>query len=158
MASVGSIPTLGVNKRVRNMEDKREMILKFLKSHSICVIATVNGKGAPEAAAIEFGENEKLELIFDTFSDSRKVRNIMTNKRVAVVIGWDDNITLQYEGNASRLTGRELNDYKVTYFAKNPRAKKWEKRPEVEYFKVEPSWMRYSDLNSQPWEIFEVPL
>ena len=74
------------------------------------------------------------------------------------MIGWDENITVQYEGEASELKGEEMNKYKEIYFEKNPRAKKWEEREGITYFKVVPKWIRYSDLNKNPWEIFEINL
>ncbi len=139
-------------------EEKKQIILDFIKRHNLGVIATADLNGKPEAAVLEFGETDDLELIFDAFASSRKCRNIEKNKRVAFVIGWDDNITVQYEGEAEELRGEELEKYKQKYFAKNPRAKKWEGREGIIYFRIRPRWIRYSDLNKSPWEIFEIEL
>lgn len=59
--------------------DKKKFILEFIKRHTLAVIATVNRENKVEAAVIEFGETENLELIFDTLSNSRKHRNIKRN-------------------------------------------------------------------------------
>lgn len=134
----------------------KKLISGFIQRHFIAVISTVTGGGVPEAAVIEFGNTENLELIFDTFSTYRKYRNLKKNSRVAFVIGWDENITVQYEGEANELSGEELKRYKELYFRKNPKARKWETRPDVRYFKVRPSWIRYSDLNVNPWNIYEM--
>lgn len=137
--------------------DKKEIILEFIRRHPIGVLATVEHElSKPEAAVVEFGETANLELIFDTFVSSRKYNNLKASSHIAFVIGWDENITVQYEGGATELKGKELERYQAIYFSKNPRAKKWNDREGVAYFKVTPSWIRYSDLNKDPWDIFEV--
>ncbi len=136
--------------------DKKKIILDFIKKHKIAVIATVSPENKPEAAVVEFGETDDFELIFDADKDSRKMQNIRKNNYVAFVIGWDEDITIQYEGEAYEISDNELGDYKGMYFAKNPNAKKWEKVEGIKFFKVSPKWIRYSDLNKDPWDIFEI--
>lgn len=137
------------------MNDK-QLILKFLKNHTLAVIPTVGYDNKPESAVLEYGETEDLELIFDTLNTSRKYKNLQTNKNVSFVIGWDDNITVQYEGNAEELIGEEKKKYQKIYWRKNPKAERWSTRLEIAYFKVSPRWIRYSDLNERPWAIKEV--
>ena len=137
--------------------DKKKFLFDFIRKYKIAVIATVNQDGKPEAAVLEFGETENLELIFDTFSESRKCKNIQNNRNIAFVIGWDEDITVQYEGEAFELTHtNELEKYKQAFFKKNPEAKRWERRKGIVYFKVIPKWIRYSDLRVHLWKIFEV--
>jgi len=137
-------------------EEIKELIRNFIKRHKVAVMSTVTKEGNPEAAALEFGDTDDLELIFDTIVTYRKYKNLEENNRVAFVIGWDENITVQYEGEAHELSGEEEVKYKQLYFQKNPKAKKWEKNPEIRYFKVIPKWIRYSNLNVNPWEIHEI--
>lgn len=147
-----------------NKEDKKSLILDFVKKHTLAVISTVSAEGLPEAAVIEYGETDNLELIFDTFDTSRKYKNLQKNNKAAIVIGWDENITVQYEGEVFEMSGEEIGKYKEAYFVKNPHAKKWENHEEIKYFKVIPRWIRYSDLNKlvhdqvPPWEFFEINL
>ncbi|MCL5970037.1 MAG: pyridoxamine 5'-phosphate oxidase family protein [Patescibacteria group bacterium] len=61
--------------------------MEFIKKNNLCVISTVGKDCKPQSAAMEFGETENLELIFDTYKDSRKYKNIQENKNVSVVIG-----------------------------------------------------------------------
>lgn len=136
--------------------ETKQRILQFIKRHRIGVIATASLDGKPEAAVVEFGETEKLELIIDMFAASRKCANMKQNPRVAFVIGWDEKITVQYEGVATELTGEDLAECKKIYFVKSPRAARWENRPGNTYFKITPTWIRYSDLGKDPWEIHEV--
>jgi general stress protein 26 len=137
------------------METKK-LILDFIKKEKLAVISTVGEDSKPESAVLEFGETSNLELIFDTFITSRKYKNLKTNKNVSFVIGWDENITVQYEGIATELSGTELKKYQRYYWDKNPKAQRWEDRDGITYFKVVPTWIRYSDLNESPWKILEV--
>lgn len=136
----------------------RKLVLDFIKRHKLAVISTASNDGKPEAAVLEFGETEDLELIFDTLVTSRKYRNLQSNANVAFVIGWDEEITVQYEGRAHELARKELERYAEYYFAKNPKARKWKDNPDIRYFRVTPIWIRYSNLGIKPWEIHELDL
>lgn len=117
------------------------------------VIAT-KSDDYPQSAVVEYG-NDGLTLIFDTNKDSRKFKNISKDPRVSLVIGWDEeaNATVQYEGKATLLTGSELVHLKQAYFKKNPEAQKWESTEGNVYLKVEPVWIRHTNLNTDPWDI-----
>lgn len=138
--------------------DKKKIILDFIKKHTLAVISTVGADHKPESAVLEFGETDELELIFDTFKSSRKYKKLQTNTYVAFVIGWDDDITVQYEGIAGEVVGEQASKYKKAYWAKNPKAERWESREGITYFKVTPTWIRYSDLTVDPWNIIEITL
>lgn len=137
--------------------DKTEL-LNFLKQHDLMMLSTIGATGSPQAAVVEFGELDDLSLIFDTLTTSRKYKNLQRTKNVAVVIGWDDNRTVQIEGEARELKGADQKQAKQAYFAKNPRAQKWESRENVAYFVIRPLWIRYSDLNQDPWYIKEIKI
>lgn len=134
------------------------MVRELLHKTNLTVISTVSGDGMPESAVIEFGETESLELIFNTLNTSRKYKNLQKNPHVSFVIGWDDKITVQYEGIVSELNGKDLETYQETFFEKNPDAKKWAQVKEISFFKVMPAWIRYSDLNTHPWNVFELKI
>lgn len=138
--------------------DHKGRILDFIKKHKLTVIATVASDSKPESAVIEFGQTDDLELIFECFDKSRKCHNLKSNNNVSFVIGWDEQITVQYEGKAFELAGEEAEKYKNIYWDKNPDAKQWKDAEGVKFFKVVPKWARYTDLNKFPWEIFEINL
>lgn len=133
----------------------QKLILEFVKRHRIGVLATMSKRNQPEAAVIEYSETPELEIVFDTLNTSRKYLNLLENQKVALVVGWDEDITVQYEGQAHELEGAELERCKALYFAKNPRAKKWENIEGNVYFKITPIWARYSDLSGEPWDVRE---
>lgn len=136
--------------------NKKSFVLEFIKKQELAVIATVNVEGKPEDAVIGFGQTDDFELIFGTYNSSRKYKNLKNNPQAALVIGWDENITVQYEGIASELTGGEKDKYTKIYFAKNPSAEEYSDHPDERYFKIVPKWIRYADLNKAPWEIIEL--
>lgn len=136
--------------------NRKQFILAFIKKHKLAVISTVNKNNNPESAVIEFGQTDSLELIFDTFSSYRKYKNIQHKPRVSFVIGWDEDITVQYEGTAVELKGEKSKTYKKIFLKKHPDAKKWENFKQTRYFKVTPTWIRYSDLRKYPWDVVEV--
>ncbi len=130
-------------------------VKNILEKTSLMSISTVALDGRPQAAIIEFASTPEFEIIFDTHNTSRKYTNLKQDARVALVIGWDDNITLQYEGVAEELSGEHLAQHKTIYFKKNPKAKKWENATGITFLKVSPKWIRYSDLNTNPWTVKE---
>ena len=138
--------------------DKQQKILAFIQKHKLAVIATVNEHQLPEAAVVGFGVTEHLEIIFDTVSTSRKYQNITHEPQVALVIGWDEEITVQYEGKATQLAGKALEHYQPYYFQTYPEGRERQTWEGIVYIKVSPQWIRYSDFNTTPPDIFEVTL
>jgi len=128
----------------------KDELIDYISARDFCVIAT-KAEPFPESACIQFGNNG-LTLIFDTNKNSRKFQNIQKSPEVSVVIGWEDEITVQYQGIAPLLAGDELTRLRQIYFAKSAYAAGWEKADTV-YFKVEPVWVRFSDLNTDPYSI-----
>jgi len=126
----------------------RAFVYDFIKRHRLAVISTVSSKIAPEAALIGIAVSLDLEIIFDTVKTSRKYKNLLGNPNVALVIGWENESTVQYEGIATELTGDDAARYKEIYFGVYPdgreRAETW---PDIVHFKITPTWIRYSNFN-----------
>ncbi len=139
--------------------DRRKIIFSFLNSQPLAVISTVNDKGNPESALIGFGGKEDLVLIVGTNKSTRKYKNVLKNPRVALAIGFgQEMITVQYEGIAELMPDSELKEYQKLYYVKNPSAKKYESDEGQVYFKIIPKWIRYTDFNKDPEELFEITL
>ena len=99
-------------------------IVSYISERDFAVIAT-NSSDYPESACIQFG-NSGLTLIFDTSNKSRKFKNLQKDNRVSFVIGWENERTVQYEGVATLLEGKEREEYRDIYFAKSEYARQWE--------------------------------
>ena len=80
------------------------------------------------------------------------------NPRVALVIGWENETTVQYEGVARVLSDVEKELFEV-YFDQFPEGKeRKQKWKDIVHFCVEPSWIRYSNFNApQQIEEFFLP-
>jgi pyridoxine/pyridoxamine 5'-phosphate oxidase len=114
------------------------------------VVSTVNEAGAPEAALMGFALTEANEFVFDTLSTSRKVVNLARNPAAALVVGWDDGISLQIEGVARRPVGADLASAKDAYFRAWPDGRARENWPNIAYVVVQPKWIRYSNYAAGP--------
>lgn len=137
--------------------EKKRMILEFLRKHSLAVIATCHRDATPEAAAIDFSVRDNLEVVFSAFKHTRKFANIAERPGVAFVVGWDGNITVQYEGEATRVAAADIERYREAYLDSLPAAQEFIDRG-AELFKATPRWIRYSDFNAEPPELFEIEL
>ncbi len=129
-----------------------------MNGHSMMVISSTNSDGESQSAATGFGQTEELIIIFGTSISSRKAKNIMNNSRVSIVIGWDEKGTIQYEGFAKLVSNQERPKYSEILFNKNPASKKFDSDPEQCYFIVKPSWIRYTDITTNPWTVQESAL
>lgn len=135
----------------------KAFLLSFIKRRQRAVVATVNQAGEPEAALIGYGETDNFEILFGTNRASRKYRNLQANPKAALVIGMDDDQTLQYEGIAEEIVqDADIEQVKGLYYAKTPEARRYENEPGQTYFKVQPRWLRFTDISTDPDTIVEI--
>lgn len=128
----------------------RADLFTFIAGHRLGVLGTISPDGAPQSALVGIAVTKDLELIFDTVDSSRKYRNLIANPAASFVIGWEGEVTLQYEGNAFVPTGNDLAQYKKDYFAAWPDCRAHENWPGIAYFVIRPVWIRYSDYDQRP--------
>lgn len=135
--------------------DKKSFFLDFIDKCSLATISTVSAEGKPQAAVIGIGQTANLEIIFGTFNTTRKYENIQADPSVALVIGWENGKTIQYEGTARELTPDEIQLVRDNYWTKNPGAKRYYADKRQRYFIVTPIWIRYTDMTTEPRDIIE---
>ena len=135
-----------------------EEVFDIVKRKRFLVVSTVNDSGAPEAALMGYALTQRNEIVFDTMSDSRKAVNLAHRSAAALVIGWDDNISLQIEGDARRPSGDDLANAKAAYFRAWPDGRARENWPNIAYFVVKPQWIRYSNYAAGPPVVEEFTL
>jgi len=146
----------------------REFIYDQIRQFRLAVLATTSGDHQPEAAVVGIAITNDLEIVFDTVRSSRKYRNLIAQPKVALVIGWKNETTIQFEGDAVELglvgeAGRvdagarmDADAYREVYYAVFPdgrdRATTWEG---LTHFVIRPRWIRYSNFN-EPVRIEEL--
>lgn len=127
---------------------EKAKMYEFLKQHKLAVVSSVSADGKPGSALVGIAVSEDLEIVFDTLKTSRKYKNLLQNPKAALVIGWDDETSVQYEGIAKELLGAEDDCYREIYYKVYPdgrdRAENWKG---LVHFKVTPTWLRYSNFN-----------
>ena len=121
-------------------------MLQFLRRHRYAVQASTAADGAPQAAVVGIAVTDQLEVVFDTLGTSRKAKNLRREPRVALVVGWDEEQTLQLEGIADEPTGDELQHLKRVYLAIFPDGTEREQWPDITYVRIRITWARYSDF------------
>ena len=125
-------------------------IFDIARSNQYLVVCTVNEAGGPEAALMGFALTQANEVVFDTLSTSRKAVNLARNPAAALVIGWDESVSLQIEGVARRPVGEDLASAKAAYFGQWPDGRARENWPNIAYVVVRPQWIRYSNYSGAP--------
>jgi general stress protein 26 len=126
----------------------RAEMLQFIRRHRYAVQASTAENGAPQAAVVGIAVTDAAEVVFDTLGTSRKAQNLRREPRSALVVGWDEEQTLQLEGVADEPTGDELQRLKRVYLAAFPDGVEREQWPDITYVRVRVTWARYSDFRS----------
>jgi hypothetical protein len=99
--------------------------------------------GGPQSALVGIAVTPELEIVIDTVAASRKFANIGHDPRVSLVMGWQGEITAQYEGIALQISATEIGPYHETYFRRfpdGPARMKWAGSPTM--------WSRLSGFDT----------
>ena len=134
----------------------KEDVLKFIKEHKECVLATVSPSGQPEAAIILFAVTGDLVFYFGTKKEYRKFSNISKDKRVALVVGTSgsDPRTVQAEGEIEILDSESGAAEAKEVLKTNPAMVPFLDLPLV-YLRLKPNWLRFLDETKGGTDNFE---
>lgn len=124
-------------------------MVAFIRARPLAVVATSLGD-RPEAALVGIAVTDDGELVFDTDRGSRKLSNLVRNHRVALVIGWEEERTLQAEGDARVPEGAERASLLETYFSAFPDGRERAESPDIVHVAIRPDWARLSDFSQGP--------
>jgi pyridoxine/pyridoxamine 5'-phosphate oxidase len=124
-----------------------EAIFQFIRHERLAVVSTVHANGTPEAALVGIAVTHDNDIVFDTLSTTRKALNLEARPAAALVVGWDDEQSVQIEGVARAPEGDDLAAIKEAYFAMWPDGKSRESWPGITYIAVRPRWLRYSSYS-----------
>jgi general stress protein 26 len=135
---------------------ERDELVGFLRRYKLAVEASVGAGGVPQAAVIGFAVSDALEIVFDTVDTTRKHRNLRADPRIALVIGWDHEITAQIEGTSDFPEGDELERMRAVYFSAYPDGRDRLAWPGITHVRVRPTWIRYTDFSRDPPRVVEL--
>ena len=124
----------------------QQQFINCVGQRGLAVIATRGADGAPHAALVGITATGRGELVFDTSRRSRKCRNLSAFAQVALVIGWDNEMTVQCEGTADIPTGTDRDRCVQAYLAQYPDGVERAHDPDIVHIRVRPNWLRYSSL------------
>lgn len=96
--------------------------------------------------------------MFDTAAASRKCHNLQAFPRAAVVIGWDDEVTVPCEGDAEILAGDERDRCLRAYVQQYPDGRQRAEDPQIVLVRIRLDWARLSDYRPGSFGIDELVL
>lgn len=138
------------------MKTDQEIVRDFINEHGLAVVSTVSSDYLPASAVVGIFSNSKMEVFFGTFKSSKKHQNLEKNAMVSLVIGWDQGKTVQYQGEAKKLTGAAEDEFKEAHLAHMSTIAKYVEKDEAVFYKITPRSIKYTDLSKDPWDIIEL--
>ena len=126
----------------------REEFVAFVRMARQGVVATVDCGGNPEAALVGLAVTDEGDVLFDSYTATRKVDNLRANPRAALVIGWDDGVSVQVEGSAEILAGPDRDAFGQVYLAQFPGSRALADGFSI--IRVVPNWLRHYDARPDP--------
>lgn len=126
-----------------------QSILDYIKTQRVGVLAVEMFDGSPHAATVHFAHTEDpLVFYFETYREYRKAESLFgrDKTRASFVIGSDESNmkTLQLDGIIELLKPTEEVGESI-YLGKFPEKKEKAKDPKFVFFKLTPTWWRFTD-------------
>lgn len=131
----------------------RQQLLSFMREERYGIECSISPDGRPQAAVVGVAITDRFEVIFDTVGSTRKAVNLRSNPSIALVLGSTDGgaqKSVQLEGKADEPRGAELARILEVYFARFPDGRDRQQWPGITWFRVTPTWLRYSDYSLDP--------
>ncbi|KQV06854.1 pyridoxamine 5'-phosphate oxidase family protein [Leifsonia sp. Root112D2] len=129
-------------------------VAEFVRREQRGVIATISAKSWPQAALVGLAALDDGTLIFDSPVSSRKIENLRSCDRIAVVVGTGGDVSVQIEGIALQASATvERGRLAAAYAEQFPGS-----RALADGFAVvgiRPSWVRVYDASTDPPAVTE---
>lgn len=140
----------GVVVEERGFAAAKAELLHLARKRCYAALATSTTAGVPEVAPLRYVVTDDFELVMGTLRTSRKYANLTRNHQVAVVI-WDHEMSIQVEGRFDEPEGAEEERLRTHFATELPReAQLRAGRPNHLFFRITPTWTRYSDFTDEP--------
>lgn len=139
-------------------QDKFVHAVEFLKSNRLAVLSTVSHHSTPQSAFIYYVVDENYDIYFITTKESRKLKNILENNSVALVIAQEvEPYELQIEGVAEVIKDMKKKMVILDKYShranENPKSFNWPPLMQlttdkgVEFMKINIQWFKYSEFS-----------
>jgi len=127
-------------------------VISYLNEHRQCVVGT-SLNDIPFVAKVYYYTLKDYEIVFSTFPNSNKFKNLQNNPNIAIEI--DDGSPAQcmhYQGKAELITSeQEINKLKAYILSKDAPFSKFVERPDLQFFRVKPRLIYYTDYKKKPF-------
>ena len=91
-------------------EELQKHALAFLRQHITAVLATSSLSGESQSAVLYYDVDDDFNFYFISSKDSQKIKNLMVNKRVSIVIGFSKMVsTVQGAGEVEIIEDVDFN-------------------------------------------------
>jgi len=137
-----------------------ERILSFLNTQRLGVLSNVSTEGYPQVSVIHFSHVlDPLHFYISTENTTRKVKNIEVSEKASLVIGFSESewITVQMDGKLE-IVKDDLGEAWKIHYAKNPNSAKYKDLPETVFLKFTPTYLKFTDYNTDPLTLLEINL
>ena len=132
-------------------------IYEFLAQRSVMVLSTVAVDNVPESEMLDYVIEEDFSIYFCTSKEARKYENLTNNSdKVALVVGFYEELTLQYEGVAKLVKEKEIPELISKQLREKGRKSHKSSGRDFVYFKIMPRFLRMTDVSESPWSVNEV--
>ncbi len=127
-------------------------VINYLNEHKQCVVGT-SFKDIPFVAKVYYYTLKDYEIVFSTFPNSNKFRNLQHNPNIAIEI--DDGSPancMHYQGKAELITSKqEIKKLKTYILSKDAPFRKFMERSDLQFFRVKPRMIYYTDYKKKPF-------
>lgn len=133
--------------------EDRAAVIAFVERAGRSVLATVAADGAPEASLVGIAAMPDGVLVADAADSARKLVNLRSEARIAIVAGTDGDVTVQIEGVARIAEGAERQELGAHYVRRFPGARAL--APGFVVIAIEVRWVRVYDASTSPARVTE---
>jgi general stress protein 26 len=128
-------------------------LIAAVRGHGLAVVATTSASGQPEAALVGIATTDDGDLLFNAPTAARKTTNLAANPKVALVVGWTNDVSFQAEGLADPLSDEQRLNHAAAYEAQHPGSRSL--NPDFILYRVTPTWIRKYDAGVTPPSLTE---
>ncbi|MBW3022639.1 pyridoxamine 5'-phosphate oxidase family protein [Candidatus Woesearchaeota archaeon] len=132
----------------------KQKILEYLKKKDTCVLATCQNNKT-EAATIKYAVDDNFVFYFITYKSYRKHKNLMKNKNVSVVVGFEMP-TVQVDGKAEFLKPQEIELIRPFMLEKVPDLEPFLKMKGTVYLKIKPKYLKMTSMDKGKEKIEQI--